>query len=90
VVLPFSNMIGNPEEERRPRRCIGFLQAGHVRLAFLKPGQDSVEQLLDRIDVPGCYSHCTLPAGSSRYPCHDIARLRNEDEPGSPNAAPRP
>src|SRR5262249_38926242 len=44
--------------------AFSLLQAGHVRLAFLKPSQDIVEPLLDRIDVPGRYSHCTLPASS--------------------------
>src|SRR5258706_53620 len=59
--------------------AFGLLQAGHVRLTFLKPGQDIVEPLLDRIDVPGRYSHCTLPASSdlasvSWYRCRRSGR----------------
>jgi hypothetical protein len=34
-----------------------FLQADDVRRALLEPGQEMVEPLPDRIDVPGGYTH---------------------------------
>jgi len=37
--------------------AFGFLQADHVRIAFLEPGDDIVDALLDGIDVPGRNSH---------------------------------
>src|SRR5262249_61869770 len=44
--------------------ALGFLQAGNVRLAFLKPGEDTLEPLFDRIDVPRRYSHSAFfPVG---------------------------
>src|SRR5712671_4896826 len=55
--------------------AFGFLQTGHVGLAFLQPSQDIVEPLLDRIDVPGRYPHCTVPARPNPIMClcHDTA-----------------
>src|SRR6266436_3329401 len=55
--------------------AFGFLQTGHVGLAFLQPSEDIVEPLLDRVDVPGRYSHCTLPARPNPITClcHDTA-----------------
>ena len=37
---------------------LGLLQADHVRPPLVQPGQQPGHALLDRVDVPGRYSHC--------------------------------
>jgi hypothetical protein len=47
--------------ERLARKCLvdalDLLQAGDIRLALLEPGDEGIDALLDRIDVPGGDSH---------------------------------
>src|SRR3954462_3279039 len=52
----------------QPRECLidafDFLQADDIRRAFLEPGQEMVEPLPDRIDVPGGNTHGGDPGWS--------------------------
>src|SRR5580704_17542979 len=60
-LLPVDRNIVAERFERLAREgfidALGLLQARNVRFAFLEPGNEGIDPLLDRIDVPGRDSH---------------------------------